>query len=214
MGCGTRTECKRMNALIALMIIGGGIACVFALVSIWDKSEKARLLRQAEEATEKTANENGTARPGEPDEAWWGNRCLVLLYIEAAMVVTTVDKVAQVIPVRAIRECSSMGSINNSGTSRLMLSLNDPANPEVNLDFPGDGAMHAQRAISALIAMVVDQAEVAPPPVVSEEEEEEWEGEEAQAPEGMIDSTPRHASNIIMDTARHDGDKGETLVIG
>lgn len=202
-----------MNALIALMIIGGGIVCVFALVSIWDKTEKARLLKQAERAVERTSEDTGIALPGEPDEAWWGNRCLVVLYINAGIVVTSAEKVAQVIPVRAIRECMSVGSTDSTGNSSLMFTFNDPTNPEVNLNFPGDGATHAQRAISALITLIIEQAQLPPPPVLFEEDGEEEDERETLAPGQMIDSTPYYEQNIILEAPKHDSEKGETLVI-
>lgn len=201
-----------MNALVALMIVGGGILFAFALVSFLDKREKSRLLAQAEDAAAKLYRaDGGEGRLEDPDEAWWGNGCLVLIYVELSTVVATIGKLTQVIPVRSILECSSMGSMDNAGTSRLVITMNDPMNPEIVLEFAGDAATQPQRVIAALISAQPGD-EMPPPPVETEELAEEGEENEERVHDQVIDTTPRY-KNIIMDDPRPNRDVGHTVII-
>ena len=192
-----------LDAIVAILIIGGFIIGVFAVVSIWETRDKRRLLHLGMDAS---------GIDHDPDNAYWGNNCLLLLYMGEFVAVATIQGMAQVIPVASILECSSTMGAVNGGISRLTMHLNDPTNPEVSLAFPDTQAGHAQAAISSLMSMLVREVDTLPEIVMEEPDEDEGDMLPFTNSQ-VIDSTPRDNAIIINDMRPAGHEKGERVVI-
>ena len=143
-----------MNMLIVIMIAAGCLLAVFAIVGIWEKRDKRRLLNIAMKVAE-------TDR--EPENIFWGNNCLILFYIRENFIITALDSEARLIPISSIVDSNCTLNSTGTGTGRITMTLNDPLNPDISLVFPGNEAAHVHSVISSFMA----QSPV-PVPVIAE----------------------------------------------
>ncbi len=197
-----------INTLVFISVAAAVCVGSYAALALWENAQRRRLLALAAQAE---------SAPETADAVYWGNDSLLLIHAANGVVVAATGGIAKRMPPGSILESSAFGGGDGGGVSRLVLTLNDVAHPEITLVFPGDGAMQAHASITSLMNALASSA--APPAVP--EDVAEGEGGEA-VPPGEMESEPAKAGEeseeaptiILLGREEHGEGGGEGVVIG